>query len=197
MGNVTGAFEKLSGDVADAFADLSRSIQDGVAGINSREDGDSDGDSDGDGSDGGGRGRCRRRGGGGGRNLLSPNFQHALFLVMDFLTAEECFRVLVLDRRLYAFLSTHAHTWRMLFRRLCVASGETARFDAEQELLAGAMFSVRREVKYLQQQILHYMQDQLRCVLGRVLCTRCPCVCAWVQLRLQLVGVGRGCVCVV
>ncbi len=146
MGNVAGAFDKFSENIVGVFEDLSRQLE--------QEFNLGGGGGGGGGSGGGGAGRP---------NLLSANFRHALFLVTDLLTVEECFRLLVVDKTLHSFLSTHAFTWRMLFKRVCTASGDQAMFDAERDALAAAQpLPAPQEVRYLQQRILHHLQTRLR-----------------------------------
>jgi hypothetical protein len=67
--------------------------------------------------------------------------------VVPFLTVEECFRLLFLDRRFNAFLCSHPHTWRALYARLCATSGEGARFAVEVAALAEQRLHPHREVR--------------------------------------------------
>ena len=153
--NVAGNLEQFSDEVAGAFGELSRRLElefnlgSSSASFSSPST-----------SREATRSRSEARAEG-GPNLLTPNFCHALFLIADYLTVEECFRVLVLDQSIHSFLSSHAFTWKMLFRRLCLASGEDARYEAERVALAEKSLSPTGEVQYLQQRILHHFQDRL------------------------------------
>ena len=142
MGNVEGQFAQFSNDVNTAFADLSRQIEQGLQVQRP--------------------GTSARQNASPRANFLSAHFRHAVDLITQYLTVEECFRVMVLDKTLYEFMSSHAYTWRCLFERVCRASGEPGRFEEERALLVEQQLSPVREVKYLQQRILHHLQDRLK-----------------------------------
>lgn len=96
-----------------------------------------------------------------GENYLSPNFQKALFQISEYLTLEENFRIFCLDKTLNKFLSNHVFTWRRLFQRVCLATGELNRYEAECSALAERNLCAEDQVKYLQEKILFHLQEYL------------------------------------